>query len=61
MAVFPKAWREGAESREKDGEGSALRPDHITEAVCCLDQKLLDSTPSRNFIFSFQAEEKVPS
>ena len=33
VAVFPKAWREGAKSGEKDGEGSALKPD-ISEKPC---------------------------
>ncbi|KAK4830934.1 hypothetical protein QYF61_014307 [Mycteria americana] len=33
VAVFPKAQRERAKSREKDGEGSALRPD-ISQKPC---------------------------
>lgn len=33
MSVFPKAQRERAQGREKDGEGSALRPD-LTQKPC---------------------------
>lgn len=56
---FQKPGGRGPRGEGWGGLGTEAR--YITETMCCSDQKLLDSTLNRNYIFSFQAEEKVPS